>query len=108
MVHYTELVGTLNMHPESVRRYFTILSRNYPENLEYRRGLLILRKHFTAETLKPIEETLEEKLKKQSEIIEEAKRLLVESEKYLNQGEWNKFKQALNKAISILETQKQR
>jgi wyosine [tRNA(Phe)-imidazoG37] synthetase (radical SAM superfamily) len=104
MVHYTELVGTLNMHPESVRRYFTILSRNYPENLEYIRGMLILRKPFTAETLKPIKETLEEKLKKLDEIIEEAKRLLVESEKYLNQGEWNKFKQAFNKAISILES----
>lgn len=52
-IHYTTLIKQFQVGHETARRYCVELASHYPKNLQYIRGLLILRHPFKEKDLPP-------------------------------------------------------
>lgn len=110
IVRPSDVADEIGLHPESVRRYFVVLAKKYPDHLIYERGILFLKKPFSEEVLTPevrLERALKERDKKIAEktkvILEAKERLEKLKNNHLKHGEKEKIRRELEDLIRLLE-----
>jgi DeoR/GlpR family transcriptional regulator of sugar metabolism len=109
LVHYTDLMTLLNVGMETARSRCVELAKKYPENIEYIRGLLRLKKSLTFDDL-PLEKRFQA-LQKTLAAKEEAERKLKEKlsknhlphiERAIEEGNLKKIHEEIEKLKKLL------
>ena len=111
-LHYTELVPVLNVGVETARHRCIEISLKYPDNIDYRKGLLVLKKAFSTDSLPPEKRiaALQKSLELKEQLLQKKERIekklktnhLPHLERAILEADLQKIKEEFDKLMRLL------